>query len=138
MSSDPQWKSFQPSAMDSDTAILDFKTLSIASPNGSPYNSGANGSNNHHGNYNHYPPSYGSSGGSSFPIGTFTGREGNDSVFNGDANTNSSSNSNSFNQQQQQTQTQHQNNSDGAYHNATRETGIIEKLLVCCFLLPLR
>ncbi|KAJ1525069.1 hypothetical protein ONE63_009914 [Megalurothrips usitatus] len=112
MSSDPQWKSFQPSTMDSDTAILDFKTLSISSPNGSPYNSGANAN-------------YGSSGGNSFPIGTFTGREGNDSAFNGESNTNSSSNSNSFNQQQQS----QQNNSDGAYHSATRETGIIEKLL---------
>ncbi|KAK3918613.1 Cold shock domain-containing protein E1 [Frankliniella fusca] len=136
MSSDPQWKSFQPSTMDSDTAILDFKTLSISSPNGSPYNNGANGSSNH-GHYNHYPQNYGSSGGSSFPIGTFTGREGNDGSFNGDSNTNSSSNSNSFNQSQprerdqrepQQSQ-QQQNNSDGAYHSATRETGIIEKLL---------
>ncbi|XP_026284230.1 cold shock domain-containing protein E1 isoform X1 [Frankliniella occidentalis] len=144
MSSDPQWKSFQPSTMDSDTAILDFKTLSISSPNGSPYNNGANGSSNH-GHYNHYPQNYGSSGGSSFPIGTFTGREGNDGSFNGDNNTNSSSNSNSFNQSQprererererdqrepqQSQQQQQQNNSDGAYQSATRETGIIEKLL---------
>ncbi|PNF30244.1 Cold shock domain-containing protein E1 [Cryptotermes secundus] len=156
MSNNPQWKSFQPPSMNSDTAILDFKSLTIpnnsttsdfhSSPNGSAfsnsnnhyqgasstpkdssnnvYTSKATSSNHYASNYNSYSTSNNARGGGRFPIGTFTGTEGSNNMYNGDTiaspsvnTTGSSSNSSS-------------SYNDSALGNqGTRETGIIEKLL---------
>lgn len=160
MSNNPQWKSFQPPSMNSDTAILDFKSLTIpnnsttssnfhSSPNGSTfsnsnnhyqgasstpkdssnsaYTSKATSSNHYTSSYNSYSTSNNARGGGRFPIGTFTGTEGSNNLYNGDTvsspinTTGSSSNSSS-------------NYNDSALGNqGTRETGIIEKLLVSIY-----
>ena len=155
MSSNPQWKSFQPPSMNSDTSILDFKSLTIPnnsatsnfhSSNGMNFNSSSNHyqaapsapkdssnsvytskatSSSHYSNYNSYSSTNNARGGGRFPIGTFTGNEGSNNMYNGDnigsppVNSTGSSNntSSSYN--------------DSALGNqGTRETGIIEKLLV--------
>lgn len=148
MSSNPQWKSFQPPTMNSDSSILDYtKSLTIqnnatpssnyrSSSNGSGYNSSSNnynpGSNiknlsnnmfssntstsNYSSNYNAYQ-----SNNSRFPqIGTFS-TDSTDSYSGDNSSTNNSynspsNNSNSYN--------------DSSNNQGTRETGIIEKLLV--------
>lgn len=146
MSNNPQWKSFQPPTMNSDSSILDFtKPLTIqnntsASNFRNPSNGpGFNGSNNFHpgsniknnlssnvfsntsssnySNYNAYPPNN-----SRFPqISTFTSEAS--EVFGGD----NLSVNNTFNSSS--------NNSNSSYNDSslnnqgTRETGIIEKLL---------
>lgn len=159
MSHNPQWKSFQPPpTMNSETSILDYKTMNLQN-NSNPstnYHRSSSGYNNFQtpppsqqnsmkdisnnvyssntasnytttniSNYNVYP----SGNNSRFPpIGTFTGAEANE-IFNGD-NTSSSPLNNSFNNS---TAT---NNSNSSYNDSTlsnqgtRETGIIEKLLV--------
>lgn len=157
MSNNPQWKSFQPPNMNSDTAILDFKSLTIPnssatsnfhnSPNGTNFNSNSNhyqgassapkdsscnaytskatSSNHYSTNYNSYSTSNNGRGGGRFSVGTFTGIESSGTVYNGDSisspsmnTTSSSSNSTT-------------NYNDSALGNqGTRETGIIEKLLV--------
>lgn len=155
MSNNPQWKSFQPPSMNSDTAILDFKSLTIPnntttsssfhnSPNGTNFSNSSNhyqfassapkdspnnaytnkatSSNHYSPNYNSYSSSNNARGGGRFRTGTFTGNEGCNSMYNGDniaspVNTTGSSNNSSYN--------------DSALGNqGTRETGIIEKLLV--------
>lgn len=158
MSSNPQWKSFQPPSMNSDSSILDFtKSLTIQNntpppsnyrnpSNGSQYNSSNNyhpssnmknlsnnvfsnslsSSNNlsssNYSNYNSYQ-----SNNSRFPqIGTFSTSEPAD-IFSSAADT--SVNNSPYNSSS--------NNSNSSYNNdsslnnqGTRETGIIEKLLV--------
>ncbi|GLH03657.1 Uncharacterized protein GBIM_09526 [Gryllus bimaculatus] len=158
MSNNPQWKSFQPPAMNSDTAILDIKSLTIpknstssfaSSPNGTSF---TNSGNNHFQNVpskdspnnvysnkgsssGHYSANYSfstsnnSRGGGRFPIGTFTGNEGNNTVFNGEsvssppANNSNNSSSNTTNANSGS------NYNDSLGSQGTRETGIIEKLL---------
>lgn len=148
MSSNPQWKSFQPPTMNSDSSILDYtKSLTIqnnttpssnyrSSSNGSGYNSSSNnynpGSNiknlsnnmfssntsssNYSSNYNAYQ-----SNNSRFPqIGTFS-TDSTDS-YNGD----NSSTNNSYNSPSNNSNSY----SDSSNNQGTRETGIIEKLLV--------
>jgi len=156
MSNNPQWKSFQPPNMNSDTAVLDFKSLTIPnssttsnfhnSPNGTNFNSSSNhyqgassapkdsssnayttkatSSNLYSPTYNSYSTSNNGRGGGRFPIGTFTGTESSNAMYNGDniaspplSTTGSSNNSTT-------------NYNDSALGNqGTRETGIIEKLL---------
>lgn len=147
MSNNPQWKSFQPPAMNSDSSILDLAkslTLQNNAPPSSNYRNPANGSgfnssNNFHpvsniknnlsnnvfsntssnfSNYNAYPTNN-----SRFPqIGTFSSDS--TDMYGGDnPPVNNSYNSSS-------------NNSNSTYNDSslnnqgTRETGIIEKLLV--------
>jgi hypothetical protein len=92
------------------------------SPNNA-YTNKATSSNHYSSNYNSYATSNNARGGGRFPIGTFTGNEGCNNMYNGDniasppVNTSGSSNNSSYN--------------DSALGNqGTRETGIIEKLLV--------
>lgn len=141
MSSD--WKSFQSASdmMNTDPAILDYKSMTIPTKimgSQSAGNNYRNGGANYAGDYmSSSPPGCRKNSGSfgnfqapttqdnlrngtsnkSFPIGTFTGMEG---VGFGESNTttnNSNSNSNS-------------NYNDQSANQGTRETGIIEKLLV--------
>lgn len=160
MSNNPQWKSFQPPTMNSDTAILDFKSLTIPknsatspnfhnSPNGTSFNnSGSNhfqggqstpkdspsnvysnkaSSSSHYSpNYNSYSSPNNSRGGGRFSIGTFTGNEGTNNVYNGETISPPSANN---------TSTNSNSNSGSSYNDSSlgsqgpRETGIIEKLL---------
>ncbi|XP_054273916.1 cold shock domain-containing protein E1 isoform X2 [Macrosteles quadrilineatus] len=146
MSNNPQWKSFQPPAMNSDSSILDLAkslTLQNNAPPSSNYRNPANGSgfnssNNFHpvsniknnlsnnvfsntssnfSNYNAYPTNN-----SRFPqIGTFSSDS--TDMYGGD----NPPVSNSYNSSS--------NNSNSTYNDSslnnqgTRETGIIEKLL---------
>jgi len=160
MSNNPQWKSFQPPNMNSDTAILDFKSLTIPnssttsnfhnSPNGTNFNSSSNhyqgassapkdsssnaytnkatSSNHYSANYNSYSTSNNGRGGGRFPIGTFTGTESSSTMYNGESiaspplNTTGSSNNST---------TSYSDSALGS--QGTRETGIIEKLLVSIY-----
>ncbi|XP_046470735.1 RNA-binding protein Unr [Neodiprion pinetum] len=131
MSNNPQWKTFQPPIMNSDPAILDYKSMTIPSPKvvGAPHQSGGGYRNGTGYSGDHFmgsPPSCGKNsssyvnypssqtsprnGTTRFPIGTFTGMEGGIG-YTGEPATNNSS-------------YQDQSNNQG-----TRETGIIEKLL---------
>lgn len=115
--------------MNSDPAILDFKSMTIASPKSlsSPhqsntYRNGTNFSGDHYMNsspdcgknssvFGNYPTSQSPRNGSTrFPISTFTGMEGNVG-YTGEPATNNSS------------------YQDQSSNQGTRETGIIEKLL---------
>lgn len=133
MSNNPQWKSFQPPIMNSDPAILDYKSVAIPSPkvitgsrqsttniyrNGTNYSSdhymtdsppGNSKNNIHYASYTNTQTSRNEV--SRFPFGTFTGMEGN-TGYTEEPSTNNST---------YQDQTANQ---------GTRETGIIEKLLV--------
>lgn len=155
MSSNPQWKSFQPPIMNSDTSILDFtKSLTIQnnmSPssnfrnpsNGSGYNSSSNHfhsvpnmkdmsnnvfSSSSGGNYSSNFNSYSTNNSRFPPIGTFTGAESGD-MYNGETISSSPVVNSPFN-------TSSTNNTNSSYNDSnvsnqgTRETGIIEKLLV--------
>ncbi|XP_015595682.1 cold shock domain-containing protein E1 [Cephus cinctus] len=132
MSNNPQWKTFQPPIMNSDPAILDYKSMAIPTPKvvGGSHQSATNYRNGTSYSGDHFmdsPPKcgknsttpYGSypgtqtsprNGAARFPIGTFTGMEGGVG-YTGEPATNNSS-------------YQDQSNNQG-----TRETGIIEKLL---------
>ncbi|PSN48449.1 hypothetical protein C0J52_16573 [Blattella germanica] len=154
MSNNPQWKSFQPPSMNSDTAILDFKSMTIPnnsttanfhSSNGTNFNSSSNHyqgapsapkdspnnvytskatSSNHYSNYNSYSAPNNSRGGGRFPIGTFTGNEGSNNMYNSENIGSPPVNS-----------TGSSNNTSSSYNDSalgnqgTCETGIIEKLL---------
>lgn len=133
MSNNPQWKTFQPPIMNSDPAILDYKSMSISSPKvitGSAQpmtNDYQNGTNYVGDHYMGSPPEceknssmYGSyantrtpirNGTSRFTFGTFLGIEGN-LGYTPEPTTNNSS------------------YQDQSSNQGTRETGIIEKLLV--------
>ena len=133
MSNNPQWKTLQPPIMNSDPAILEYKSLTcskVIGSNHTPINSYRNGTN-YGGDYSDSPPGKNSStfnnysgaqtsprnGTARFPIGTFTGLEG--SVgYSGEPVT--GSNNSSY-------------QSDQSTNQNTRETGIIEKLLVIHF-----
>lgn len=128
MSSNPQWKTFQPPIMNSDPAILEYKSMAITSPKALPlphqstntYRNGTNFSGDHYMNsppdcgknssvYGTFPNSQSPRNGSArFPISTFTGMESN---FTAETTTNNSS------------------YQDQSGNQGTRETGIIEKLL---------
>ncbi|XP_029053101.1 cold shock domain-containing protein E1 isoform X1 [Osmia bicornis bicornis] len=132
MSNNPQWKTFQPPIMNSDPAILDYKSMAIPSPKvitGSHqsttniYRNGTNYSGDHYMmdspprngkstiNYAGYPNTKTSRNGvTRFPFGTFTGMEGNTGYTEEPATNNSTYQDQSSNQ-------------------GPRETGIIEKLL---------
>lgn len=137
MSNNPQWKNFQSPIMNTDPAILDYKSMSIPSPKimgGSNHhqssNNYRNGTSNFGGDFMDSPPAktmgtfgtFSSSAQTSPRNGTATFPIGNFSTF--DANTNYSaepvmtSNAPSY-QPNEQTGNQ-----------GPRETGIIEKLLV--------
>lgn len=132
MSNNPQWKTFQPPIMNSDPAILDYKSMTIPSPkviaasqqpttniyrNGTNYSGDymmdsppGNGKNNIQ--YAGYPNAkVARNGVTRFPFGTFTGMEGSTGY------TEESATNNSTYQDQSENQ-------------GIRETGIIEKLLV--------
>lgn len=133
MSNNPQWKTFQPPIMNSDPAILDYRSMAIPSPKvitGSHqsatniYRNGTNYSGDHY--MTDSPPRNGKTTihytgytntqtsrneATRFPFGTFTGMEGNAGYTEEPATNNSSYQDQSTNQ-------------------GTRETGIIEKLLV--------
>lgn len=133
MSSNPQWKTFQPPIMNSDPAILDYKSMAITSPKALPlphqstntYRNGTNYSGDHYMSsppdcgknssvYGTFPNSQSPRNGSArFPISTYTGLEGSIG-FTSEPTTNNSYQDQSGNQ-------------------GTRETGIIEKLLVGIF-----
>lgn len=132
MSNNPQWKTFQPPIMNSDPAILDYRSMAIPSPKvitGSHqsatniYRNGTNYSGDHY--MTDSPPRNGKTTihytgytntqtsrneATRFPFGTFTGMEGNAGYTEEPATNNSSYQDQSTNQ-------------------GTRETGIIEKLL---------
>lgn len=133
MSNDPQWKTFQPPIMNSDPAILEYKSMAIPSPKAisgnHQTNSYRNGTNYNNSDYMDSPPACGKNStmfnnysgaqtsprnGTSrqFPIGTFTGLEGTVN-YSGEPVSNNSS-----------------YQSDQSANQGTRETGIIEKLLV--------
>ena len=117
--------------MNSDPAILDYKSMAIPSPkaltsphqSANTYGNGTNFSGDHYMNsppdcgknssvYGTYPTSQSPRNGSArFPISTFTGMEGNVG-YTGEPATNNSS------------------YQDQSGNQGTRETGIIEKLLV--------
>ena len=133
MSNNPQWKTFQPPIMNSDPAILDYKSMTIPSPKvitGSHqpttniYRNGTNYSGDHYmmdsppGNgkntiqYAGYPNTKMSRNEvTRFPFGTFTGMEGS-TGYTEEPTTNNST------------------YQDQSENQGTRETGIIEKLLV--------
>lgn len=143
MSSNPQWKSFQPPTLN-DTSIIDFKPMGIHSngtsssfrspgigyPSSNIYQNDtmkdmANNlfsSQSNFSNYNVY--SNNSSSSARFPIGTFTGNESND-IFNGDSI--QSPSNNSYNISNNSTNSSY--NDTSLNNQGTRETGIIEKLL---------
>ncbi|KOC67403.1 Cold shock domain-containing protein E1 [Habropoda laboriosa] len=132
MSNNPQWKTFQPPIMNSDPAIIDYKSMTIPSPKvitGSHppatniYRNGTNYSGDHYmmdsppGNGKNTIPYTGytnakmsRNGVTRFPFGTFTGMEGSTGYTEEPATNNSTYQDQSENQ-------------------GTRETGIIEKLL---------
>ncbi|PBC31581.1 Cold shock domain-containing protein E1 [Apis cerana cerana] len=132
MSNNPQWKTFQPPIMNSDPAILDYKSMTIPSPKvitGSHqpttniYRNGTNYSGDHYmmdsppGNgkntiqYAGYPNTKMSRNEvTRFPFGTFTGMEGS-TGYTEEPTTNNST------------------YQDQSENQGTRETGIIEKLL---------
>lgn len=130
MSSDPQWKTFQPPIMNSDPAILDYKSMSISSPkviSGTHQSNTYRNGTNYSGDYMDSPPAceknsstfnnYSAAqtsprnGTARFPIGTFTGMEGGVNYAGEPVVTNNSYQTDQSNQ-------------------GPRETGIIEKLLV--------
>lgn len=132
MSNNPQWKTFQPPIMNSDPAILEYKSMSIPSSkviSGTHQNNSYRNGTNYSGDYMDSSPPCGKNssfnsysgaqtsprnGTARFPIGTFTGLE--DSInFSREPVTN-----NSY-------------QSDQSTNQGTRETGIIEKLLVLLF-----
>ncbi|XP_076285860.1 cold shock domain-containing Unr [Lasioglossum baleicum] len=132
MSNNPQWKTFQPPIMNSDPAILDYKSVAIPNPkvimgshqsatniyrNGTNYGSDhymadsppGNGKNNI--NYAGYTNTQKSRKEvNRFPFGTFTGMEGNAGYT-------------------EETSTNNSTDQDQSANQGTRETGIIEKLL---------
>jgi len=156
MSNNPQWKSFQPPNMNSDTAILDFKSLTIPnssttsnfhnSPNGMNFNSSSNhyqgassapkdSSSNAYTNKatssNHYSANYNSYSTSN------NGRGGGRfpiGTFTGTEGSSTMYNGESIASPPLNT-TGSSNNSTTSYNDSalgsqgTRETGIIEKLL---------
>ncbi|KAJ8687739.1 hypothetical protein QAD02_023533 [Eretmocerus hayati] len=127
MSSNPQWKTLQPPIMNSDPAILEFKSMAVSSPkviSGSHHSNSYRNGTNYSGDYLDSSPTGGKNssfsnysgaqssprnGTQRFPIGTFTGLEGN-ANYPGESVTNNYQGDQSVNQ-------------------GTRETGIIEKLL---------
>lgn len=137
MSNNPQWKNFQSPIMNSDPAILDYKSMTIPNSkgvvvgaanqqSGGGYRNGTNYSGDHYvgsppdcgkssSSYSNYTNSQSSprNGTARFPIGTFTGMEGGIGYTAGEP---TATNNSSY---------QDQSNNQG-----TRETGIIEKLLV--------
>lgn len=152
MSNNPQWKSFQPPTMNTDSSILDFaKSLTIHNNTPSPlsnYRNPSNGSsfnssNNYHpaslmgpnlkNDSNKFPRntsgcnytnfnSYTSNNSSMFPpIGTFS--PDTTDMFNGETAPVSNAYSTSNN-------TNSTYNDSSQNNQGTRETGIIEKLLV--------
>ncbi|XP_015429424.1 PREDICTED: cold shock domain-containing protein E1 [Dufourea novaeangliae] len=132
MSKNPQWKTFQPPIMNSDPAILDYKSMAIPSPkvitgshqsathiyrNGTNYSGdhymtdsppGSGKNNIHYAGYTNTEPSRNEV--TRFPFGTFTEMEGNPGYTKEPLTNNSTYQDQSANQ-------------------GTRETGIIEKLL---------
>lgn len=130
MSNNPQWKTFQPPMMNSDPAILDYKSMAIPSPKAitgshqpttNNYRNGTNYSGDHYmgsppecgknSNYGSYPGAQSSprNGATRFPF-EFTSMETNAGYTSEPATNNSTYQDQSANQ-------------------GTRETGIIEKLL---------
>ncbi|XP_043248968.1 cold shock domain-containing protein E1 [Colletes gigas] len=133
MSKNPQWKTFQPPIMNSDPAILDYKSMAIPSPkdktgshqsstniyrNGTSYSGDhymtdsppGNGKNNiHYASYTNSQTSRNEV--TRFPFGTLTGMEENASYTEETSTTNNST------------------YQDQSSNQGTRETGIIEKLL---------
>ncbi|XP_076302317.1 RNA-binding protein Unr-like [Lasioglossum baleicum] len=132
MSNNPQWKTFQPPIMNSDPAILDYKSITIPSPKvitgshqptNNVYRNGTNYSGDHYtmnsppGNrkktiqYAGYPNTKKSRNEvTRFPFGTFTGMEGS-TGYTEEPTTNNST------------------YQDQSENQGPRETGIIEKLL---------
>ncbi|XP_014613100.1 PREDICTED: cold shock domain-containing protein E1 isoform X1 [Polistes canadensis] len=127
MSNNPQWKTFQPPIMNSDPAILDYKSMALPSPkvlSGSQQqtsNNYRNGTNYSGDNYMGSPPGCGKNatttatttttyGATRFSFGSLTNMEGN-AGYAGESATNN---------------TTYQ---DQSANQGTRETGIIEKLL---------
>lgn len=131
MSSNPQWKSFQPpSSMNQESTILDFKSMTVPS-NGKSSQTFNFRSNSYSGDYTSVmdksPSSYNPYGSSSrtsarFPIGTFSLDSNN--MFNSGDNLGSPPSNSVFS-----------NGNSSSYNDSnsanlgTRETGIIEKLL---------
>ncbi|XP_058792775.1 cold shock domain-containing protein E1 [Phymastichus coffea] len=130
MSNNPQWKTFQPPIMNSDPAILEYKSMAIPSPkaiSGNHQTNSYRNGTNYNSEYMDSPPASGKNstmfnnysgaqtsprnGTARFPIGTFTGLEGTVN-YSGEPATNNSS-----------------YQSDQTANQGTRETGIIEKLL---------
>lgn len=127
MSHDSQWKTFQPPIMNSDPAILEYKSLPISTPKviseshqnnyrndtdyGGEFMDSLSSNGKNLSSYNVFPITQSSprNGSARFPIGTFTGLEGGlnfaESVMNSTYQ-------------------------DQPVNQGTRETGIIEKLLV--------
>lgn len=136
MSSNAQWKTFQPSTnMAQDTTILDFKPMnSIGSSNGKSPQTFNFRSNSYSGDYPNVmdkSPTYNSSpySGTSrssarFPIGTFTLDSNN--LFNSGDNLGSPPNNSVFSNGNSSNSNYNDSNSANL---GTRETGIIEKLL---------
>ncbi|OAD53512.1 Cold shock domain-containing protein E1 [Eufriesea mexicana] len=132
MSNNPQWKTFQPPIMNSDPAILEYKSMTIPSPkvitgshqptnnvyrNGTSYSGDHDMMNSPPGNrkktiqYAGYPNTKKSRNEvTRFPFGTFTGMEGS-TGYTEEPTTNNST------------------YQDQSENQGTRETGIIEKLL---------
>uniref|UniRef100_T1HMA0 CSD domain-containing protein n=1 Tax=Rhodnius prolixus TaxID=13249 RepID=T1HMA0_RHOPR len=127
MSSNPQWKSFQPPTL-TDTSIIDYKPMPVMKD--MVANNLYAQTHNNYANYNVYGGAAGGGGGGGgpasnpssgqqsnnsstarFPIGTFTTSDGAD-LYNGDTSSN-----NSYNM------------GNSSNNTGTRETGIIEKLL---------
>lgn len=128
MSNNPQWKTFQPPIMNSDPAILDYKSMALPSPKvitGSQQNTSNNYRNGTNYSSDHYLGSLSGCGKNAtttttttttygatrFSFGTLTNMEGNVG-YTGEPATNN---------------TTYQ---DQSANQGTRETGIIEKLLV--------
>ncbi|XP_014228591.1 cold shock domain-containing protein E1 isoform X1 [Trichogramma pretiosum] len=133
MSSNPQWKNFQSPIMNSDPAILEYKSMSIPSPkmmsghNHQSANNYRNGTNNFGGDFMDSPPGKNLSFNSSYSSGAQTSPRNGSATFSiGNFNafeTNYSgepvmTNNSSSYQPNEQTSNQ-----------GPRETGIIEKLL---------
>ncbi|CAG9839305.1 unnamed protein product [Diabrotica balteata] len=140
MSTNPQWKTFQPppDTLTQDTSIMDFKSMTSTGKPSQTFNFTRSTSSSRFGDFPllqekslHYNNSlYGSSSTTQtsprFPIGTFS-IDSTNNVFNSSGD-NSLNNTNIFS---------NGNNSSSSYNNdssnssnlGTRETGIIEKLL---------
>ncbi|XP_014206710.1 cold shock domain-containing protein E1 [Copidosoma floridanum] len=126
MSNNPQWKPFQPPIMNSDPAILEYKSMSISSPKGTQQVNNYRNGTNYSGDYMDSPSACGKN---SATFNDYSGAQ--TSPRNGTSRFSSTTYSNLETSGNYSGEPVSTNNSyqDQSANQGTRETGIIEKLL---------